>query len=129
MAQVPCIIVGFSVANNPKQKIIFDGEQKFFVKNINGYLQDAPNIFIERQNKPISDVPPICRGSFPTDDGNFILTSEEKNELIKAEPLAEKFIRPYMMGQDFLHRKNRFCIWLENANPSEKKMSANYETH
>ena len=121
MAQVHCVIIAFSVADNPKQKIIFDGDKKIFAENINGYLQDAPNIFVERRNNPISDVPPICRGSFPTDDGNFILSEDERAQILKKYPQAEKFIRPYMMGKDFLHGTKRYCLWLVNATPTEIK--------
>lgn len=43
------------------------------------------------------------------------------NQPINEEPQAEKFIRPFMMGKDFIDRKPRYCIWLVNANPSELK--------
>jgi hypothetical protein len=59
------------------------------------------------------------RGCQPTDDGNFILTEEEKDELLSEEPRAEQFIRPFMMGKDFIQRKPRYCLWLQGANPSE----------
>ncbi len=85
------------------------------------YLLNAPVVFIERRNTPICDVPEIFRGSQPTDDGNLILTEEEKDELLAAEPQAKKFIRPYMMGRDFINRKPRYCLWLAGANPSDLK--------
>lgn len=47
--------------------------------------------------------------------GFLILTEEEKDTLIKTKPLAEKYIRPYMMGKDFIQRKPRYCLWLVNA--------------
>jgi len=120
MAAVHCVIVGFSIADNPKPKIIFLNEQqKVEAKNINGYLLDAPDIFIEKRMIPVCDVPQICLGGQPIDDGNLTLTEEEKNELINKEPLAEKFIRHYMMGKDFIDRKPRYCLWLQGANPSE----------
>ncbi|MBR4630628.1 MAG: SAM-dependent DNA methyltransferase [Treponema sp.] len=88
-------------------------------ENINGYLLNAPTIFIDKNSKPLCEVPPMIRGSSPIDDGNFILTIEEKEEYIKKEPQGEKFLRPFMMGKDFIDRKPRFCFWLVGANPSE----------
>ena len=67
--------------------------------------------------KPISKVPEISLGGQAIDDGNFIFTIEEKEEFLKAEPQAEAFVRPYMMGKDFINRKPRFCLWLINAEP------------
>ena len=84
-------------------KKIFLNESQFIeAKNINGYLLDTPNIFIEKNSKPICDVPPMIRGSSPIDDGNLLLTIEEKEEYLKNEPQGEKFLRPFMMGKDFL---------------------------
>lgn len=121
-AHVHCVIVGFSCCNTKKQKTIYlNKSQSVTADNINGYLLNAQNIFIEKRMKPLSDVPEICLGGQAIDDGNLVLTLEEKNELLKKEPNAEKFFRPYMMGKDFIDRKPRACLWLVGANPSELK--------
>ena len=120
MAAVHCVIIGFSVAESNKPKFIFlNDSEKIEAKNINGYLLDAPNIFIEKRMLPLCNVPQICLGGQPIDDGNLTLTEEEKDNLLKKEPLAEKFIRPFMMGKDFIDRKPRYCLWLQSANPTD----------
>ncbi len=120
-ARVHCVIIGFSMSTNIHDKKIFSANRLQLVKNINPYLLDAPTVFIERRAKPICNVPEIYRGSQPTDDGNLVLTENEKNELIMQDPVASKFIRPYMMGKDFIQRKPRYCLWLVGADPSELK--------
>ena len=120
-AHVHCVIVGFSCAPNSAPRRLYDSDRMQMVENINAYLVAADDVFVERRSKPISDVPAIYRGSQPTDDGNFILTEEEKTELIGKEPLAEQFIRPYMMGKDFIQRRPRYCLWLVGANPATLK--------
>ncbi len=122
-AHVHCVIIGFSCFDKTKSaKKIFLNESQFIeAKNINGYLLDAPTIFIEKKSKPICDVPEMLRGSQPTDDGNLILSIDEKEEYIKKEPQGEKFLRPFMMGKDFIERKPRWCFWLVDTNPSELK--------
>jgi hypothetical protein len=118
-AHVHCVILGFSVASSVGQKTIYLSEaQPIQAKNINGYLLDAPNVFIEKRTQPLCDVPPFVRGCQPTDDGNLILTIEEKEELLAHEPQAEPLIRPFMMGKDFIERKPRYCLWLKDANPA-----------
>ena len=117
-ARVHCVIIGFSSVNVKCNKYIFNETEKIKVGNINGYLLDAENIFIEKRSKPISNVPEISLGGQAIDDGNFILTVKEKQDLIKSEPQAESFIRRYMMGKDFINRKPRYCIWLVDVNPS-----------
>ena len=117
-AHVHCVIVGFSCDNNNQKKYIYDGQQVVEAQNINGYLLNAHDIFIERLSSPMCKVPELVRGCQPTDDGNLILTREEKEELLCKEPQAEPLIRPFMMGKDFIERRPRYCLWLVNANPT-----------
>ena len=118
-AHVHCVVLGFSAAPSSKPKTIYLSEgQSIQATNINGYLLDAPNMFIEKRTRPLCDVPPFVRGCQPTDDGNLILTIEEKDELLKHEPQAAPFVRPFMMGKDFIERKPRYCLWLKDASPA-----------
>lgn len=122
-AHVHCVIIGFSCGENSKPKTIYlSSSQSITAKNINGYLLDAPSIFIDKRAKPFCEVPPIIRGSSPIDDGNFLLTIEEKIEYLKLEPQGEQFLKPFMMGKDFIERKPRWCFWLVGANPTELKL-------
>ena len=121
-AHVHCVIIGFSSRDNKKEKVIYlNDNQNIVADNINGYLLNAPTTFIEKRSIPLCDVPSMIRGSSPIDDGNLLLTIEEKDEYLKLEPQGEKFLRPFMMGKDFIDRKPRWCFWLVGANPSELK--------
>lgn len=119
-AHVHCIIVGFSYVSIPK-KIIFDGNRTKIATNINSYLTDGPNIFIESRSKPLCHVPLMRFGSMPRDGGGFILNDEERTELIKREALAEKWIHPYIGAYEFINNKSRWCLWLVGADPYELK--------
>ena len=114
-AAVYCVIVGFSDYNDHKLHTIFDGDEKKETDNINPYLVSGDTVFIESRSTPICNVPEMHRGSQATDNGNLILTETEKDELIKAEPMAAQWIRPFMQGKDFIDRKTRYCLWLVNA--------------
>ena len=118
-AHVHCVIIGFDTCEAPIPKYLYDKDVALVVDNINPYLINAPTGFVERSTNPICDVPQFVRGCQPTDNGNFILTEEEKDILLKQEPQAEKFIRPFMMGKDFIQRKPRYCIWLQGASPAD----------
>ena len=61
----------------------------------------------------------MLRGSIPQDDNNFILSAEEKDAMIANNPLCEKFIRRYIMGDDFLNGGSRYCLWLQGAEPAD----------
>ena len=117
-AHVHCVIIGFSSFESNKQKILFCDDQIQYAYNINPYLVIAENVFIDNKNKPICDVPILLNGGKPTEGGFLILSEDEKNDLVCKEPLANVFIRPYMMGKDFIQRKPRYCLWLVNADPA-----------
>lgn len=119
-AHVHCVIVGFSMTNRI-QKTIYDKDLIRYVENINSYLADAPDFFVESRSTPLCDIPPIKFGSMPRDGGGFVLSDEEKDELIKKEPLAAKWVRPYIGAHEFINNKSRWCLWMVGANPHELK--------
>lgn len=119
-AHVHCVIVGFS-KHKDKQQLIYDNGIVQKVSNINYYLADAENIFVENRSNPICTVPKIRFGSMPRDGGGFILDDKEKEELLKKEPLAEKWVHLYLGAKEFLNNKTRWCLWLVSADPKELK--------
>src|SRR5690625_5219266 len=48
------------------------------------------------------------------DDGNLILSEDEKNILLEKEPEAKKYIKKYIGAREFMNGTNRFCIWVED---------------
>lgn len=125
VAAVHCIIVGFGL-QEPKQRILFDygdditGEATpILAKNINPYLADAPNVTIERRNKPLCKVPEIGIGNKPIDGGNYLFTPEEKAAFIALEPASERYFRRWLGADEFLNGYERWCLWLGDAEPNE----------
>ena len=121
-ARVHCVVIGFSLWNDNNPKYIFQNDRLVLAKNINGYLLDAPNVFIKNRSSVLTHgMPKMSKGSQPTDGGNLLLSENEKSELITKYPVAEKWVYRFMMGEDFINNKYRYCLWLVGANPSELK--------
>ncbi|WP_440454955.1 DNA methyltransferase [Psychrobacter sp. ASPA161_9] len=120
VAAVHCVIIGYSTIEH-KEKTIFNyadisGDpipQK--AKIINGYLVDGALVFFDRTKKQISDELEMSRGNQPTDGGNLLLSNDEYEELIIKEPLAEKYTKRYMMGNEFLNNIKRWCLWFDGC--------------
>lgn len=125
-AAVYCIIVGFANYDT-NNKSIFDYEDikgeahELKVKNINPYLVDAKDIFVNSRSKPIFNVPQMSKGNQPTDGGNLILTENKKDEFIKKNRELSKYIKRLVGAEEFLYNKLRYCFWLVNASPNELK--------
>ena len=120
-AHVHVVIIGFSSAADSKHKMIIDDDSKTQCENINFYLMDAPNCFIESRSDNLCNMPRIIHGSKPSDGGYLILTPDEKDDLISKDPEAAKFIRRYSGGADFLRNQVRYCLWLEGFEPGDFK--------
>ena len=119
-AHVHCVIVGFSCTGNAKSKTIYLNDSQFVkASNINGYLIDAPDVFVESRKKPLSSVPEMLFGSMPNDGGNFIVSDEEAAVMKSKYPESERFIKEFLGAEEFINNKKRFCLWLVNASPAE----------
>lgn len=121
-AHVHCVIVGFSNMNVPKA--IYDHDKQKVAEMINAYLIDAPDVFVESRNKSLCDVPQMVYGNKPVDGGYLFLSDEERKEVIAQEPQIEKFIKRIYGSVEYINNKERYCLWLVNANPSEIRASS-----
>ena len=123
-AAVHCVIVGFG-HDSHAVKTIYEYEDirgqphAVIAKRINAYLVDAPDVFLNKRTRPISNVPLMANGGKPTDGGNLLMNDAEKKALLAAEPQAAKWIRPYLMGDEFINNISRWCLWLVNIPPAE----------
>ena len=118
-AHVHCVIIGLSSSNiRTGPKVIFDGEHIFAARNINGYLVDADDVFIESRSEPICDVPRMTTGNRPADGGHLIIESADYEDFIKMQPDALPYIKKLLGSAEFINGKKRYCLWLKDASPS-----------
>ena len=116
-AHVHCVIVGFSMCHSEHKRRIYDKNKVIDASNINGYLIDGENVFIEGRSSTLSDVPAIGIGNMPIDGGAYLFKDEEKEEFVKKEPGAEKYFRRWYGSDEFINRRPRWCLWLGDASP------------
>ncbi len=121
-AHVHCVIIGFSSLSSasgvrPKRIYISD-LQSIPAKNINGYLLDAPDMWIQSRTVPLADVPEMVFGSMANDSGNLILSSEERDEYVSKYPQIEPYIKSFLGAEEFINNKSRYCLWLVDCPPS-----------
>ena len=119
-AAVHCVIVGFTCGTARNTCYLYESDRRRTVEHINGYLVDAPNVFIQSRGKPLTaGLPIMSKGSQPTDGGNLIFSVEERDDLIKKYPQTEELLRRYISADDYINNKIRYCLWLVNISPSK----------
>jgi hypothetical protein len=123
-AAVYCVIVGFGLSDRVSKKLfqyatVIGDPSEIEAKQINAYLVDAPIIFIDKRSKPLWKVPEMTKGSSPTDDGNLLLSQEERDAILQSDPSLIEIIRPFTGAKEYLHNQSRYCIWLKDISPAK----------
>jgi len=117
-AAVHCVIIGFGYMNIEKKKLFEENRLSYVVK-INGYLVNADNVFIQLRGKAKDGYPKLVQGNKPWDGGNLLLSSDEKDALIKTYPETVKLIKKFIGSYEFINNKPRYCLWLRGVAPNE----------
>ena len=118
-AHVYCVIIGFSLDRLSRRPKYIFGDERILASNINAYLYDAPDVYIESRTKPLCSIPSMVYGNKPVEGGFLILSDDERQELISKFPFIEQYIHLFLGAEEFIYNKKRFCFWLVNANPAD----------
>ena len=133
-ANVHVVIIGMDRQVNDDERILFiyhdiNGEpETVHAGNINGYLLDASEVFVDKRSQtlgPLSpELPRVNFGSLSLDGGNLTIDSREDYEEVMADPIAAKYVRRYVNGRELINGIDRWCLWLVDAQPSDLRNSS-----
>ena len=127
-AAVHCVITGFTrlvAPENSRTVRVFEYDwttrqtvERERVHALNAYLLDQLNILV---TKKLNSKPPLCKqishanfGTMPVDNGNLLVEVEDYPEVV-ADPIAARYLRPFVGADELLKAKKRWCLWLEGA--------------
>ena len=133
-AAVHCVIVGFDRGDSSPPRLFqyahfkADPIEVPSVARINAYLADGPNVLVTKRTDPINfKLTMPGYGSKPSDAGHLIVTPEQVNE-VRADPIAAKYLRPYIGSDELLYGRERWCLWLVEASADEIRSSPVLQT-
>jgi N-6 DNA Methylase len=110
-AGVTVVCIGASLeASNP---VIYDGEIKQRVENINGYLLAQKNYWVSTTSTPISNIARMVKGNYYGLSEHLIFDGEEKAAFLQAG-LESRFLRKFYGSTEVINAKPRNCLWFEN---------------
>lgn len=110
-AGVICSIIGVRKKQN-RPKYLFINNTRLECFNINSYLANAPNLNIQKRQKPLSDLSPMATGNIPYDGGNLILSNDEKEKLVRDYPESRELILQLSGSYEFINNSTRYCLWI-----------------
>ncbi len=129
VAAVHCVIVGMGMVKPARRKLWDYGHDidadvpPKSPGRINGYLVDAPPVFIDKRRKPLCPSTEMTKGSQPTDGGFLLLTPEEAQNIQDTDPVAAKYIRQFLGADEFINKLDRYCLWLKDSTEEDRKAS------
>ncbi|APT95552.1 hypothetical protein CSTAT_09670 [Corynebacterium stationis] len=116
-AAVHCVIIGFTRDLDIKPRLWnyprVNGApvEEPVTRRVNAYLVDGANVLVKKRLKPLADVSTAVRGTQPTDGGHLIVEKEDY-ERVASDPIAAKYLRPFMGARELLHGLKRWCLWM-----------------
>lgn len=123
-AAVYCVIVGFGLSV-PARPMLFEyatpvaEPHGIAVQQISPYLTAGNSVCLTRRSSPVSaNAPKMTYGSMMIDGGHLVVEDADVRK-VSADPIAKKYLRPLWGGEEYIHRKARWCLWLEDADPKD----------
>lgn len=101
-------------------KSIFTSDSVVRVQHISPYLSEGEDIIVRSENSPINGLPKMVFGSMPRDDGNLILTKDEKAKLTD-EGVTNNVLRKYVGSKEFISNNFRYCLWMNKKDFEKNK--------
>lgn len=81
---------------------------------INAYLVPGANVIVDKASKPLCGQAEMDFGSKPVDGGHLFLDEQDRQELEQSFPQAKKWIRKFLNSEEFIHRKQKYCLWIRD---------------
>ena len=131
MAHVHVVIIGLAKRGDaPKEKRLFSyddpkgepHESRHAV--LSPYLFDAggladPRVVVKSESRPVNEMRKMITGCKLIDNGHFVLSTQEREAFLEAEPDAEPFLRPFVSAREYLRGGERWVFALHEAPPEK----------
>ncbi len=99
--------------------VIYDGELRSSVGHINSYLLAAPEIIVDKESQPVSNLASIITGNAAYDAQHLRLSDEERLSILAQRSTAKEFVRRAMGTSELLNGVPSWCLWLDDQQLSD----------
>ena len=118
-AGVWCVVIGAS-SSRSRAKYIYNEDARQSVVSISPYLISGTENFIEKSKTPISpQLPKLVSGNMARDEGNLILSQDEKEIISNINPKITRFLRPLIGTTEIKQGSRRWAIWIKDEEVDE----------
>lgn len=123
-AHVIVVIIGLSNYSSSKKKLFTD-DSVILCDNINGYLSNGRNVFVENRKEPITHYfNTMVYGSEPREGGFLMLDSYDRDNIEKINPNHLKYVKRTVGSNEFINGIIRYCLWIPDNKVDEAKSNS-----
>ena len=120
-AHVIVVIIGLANLKTNKKKL-YRENNVVLCDNINGYLSNAKNVFVENRKTPLTaSFEMMVYGSEPREGGFLMLDINDKETIIDNNPSDIKFIKRVTGSNEFINDLIRYCLWISDYDIEEAR--------
>ena len=116
-ATVTVTAIGLQPRSNEK-KYLYSENEKAEKRVISPYLVESDVVSVSKVRKPVGAVATMKLGNMPYGAG-LLLDAEERYEMLASDARTSQFIRMFAGGEEYLHSKPRFCLWISDEERAE----------
>ncbi len=115
-AAVHCVIIGFTTDPASRPRLFTHDSsgpppREESPWNINAYLLEGADLLVDKRMSPLPGLPMVRKGSQPT-DGGYLQVRLSDYAAVLRDPVAAKYLRPFIGAEELLGGGERWCLWL-----------------
>jgi hypothetical protein len=122
-AGVTVVIVGISNHAGKTRRLFSVADDGSVIEKqtdtINAYLVPGLDVIVTPIAKATDGRGLMEWGNKATDGGNLFFTADERRELLKQSPSADRYIKRFLGAQEFIRGEQRYCLWIEDGDRKE----------
>jgi hypothetical protein len=115
---VTVVVIGIVPRSNIQPCELFTSLTVFEPGSISPYLVPG-NTIVNKRKSPLSKLPLMVKGNMPLYWSDFLLSHEEKVDLVTHDPRTEKFLKKVVGADEFINGIERWCFWIHDTDVDE----------
>jgi hypothetical protein len=115
---VTVVVIGVVPNSDLKPRELYTATTVFEPRSISPYLVPGDTI-VKKRNSPISKLPKMVKGNMPLYWSDYLLSHEQKVDVVSRDPRAEKFLKKVVGAEEFINGIERWCFWIRDAELQE----------
>lgn len=115
---VTVVVIGVVPNSDKRLRELYTNTTVYEPKSISPYLVPGDTI-VRKRSTSISKLPKMVKGNMPLYWSDYLLSHEQKNDVVAKEPGVEKFLKRVVGAEEFINGIERWCFWIRDAELQE----------